>query len=123
MIRNGEASLDAAVERLSRAIEALEAKVAAQAEALIAGSAPAADDEAVHIALRETRLREKALESAAAEASLVLGRAAERIRSALEDDEAEAEAEGSEDGFFPDDDPDSLDHLSDDQTDMHPREF
>lgn len=120
MIRNGEASLDAAVERLNRAVEALEVKVAAQTEALIAGSAPA-DDEAVHIALRETRLREKALESAAAEASLVLGRAAERIRSALEDEDADAE--GSEDGFFPDDDPDSLDHLSDDQTDMHPREF
>jgi hypothetical protein len=122
MIRNGEASLDVAVERLNRAMEALEAKLAEQAaqRAAEASQPAASDDDAVHIALRETRLREKALEAAAAEASLVLGRAAEQIRAALED---EAATELDEDGFYPDDDPDSLDHLSDDQTDMHPREF
>jgi len=125
MIRGGEASLDAAAERLSRAVEALEAKVAAQAAR--AAEPPAPVDESVHIELREARMRERALEGAAVEASAVLGRAAERIRSALEDDTSDAD-------FAPDDDPDeqlqdegdeSLDHLSDDQTDLHPhqREF
>lgn len=124
MIRNGEASLDAAAERLGRAVEMLEARVRALAEQPAAPQGDPAAEEALHVELRETRLRERALESAAAEASTVLGRAAERIRAALDEDalavSAALEAEAAND-----EEPASLDHLSDDQTDLHPhpREF
>lgn len=123
MIRNGEASLDASAERLRRAVEALEAKLAG-----LEGQAPPAADSGVQAELREARLRERALEAAAAEASAVLGRAAERIRVALDEDPDAEEAPS----LGPDGDPArspandplergaSLDHLSDDQTDLHP---
>ena len=119
MIRNGETSLEAAAERLGRALDGLEARLADQQARLAASAKSEPVDDSVHIELREARLRERALEGAAAEASAVLGRAAERIRMALDEageddhapeadiDEPEAEAAG-------------LDHLSDDQTDLHP---
>jgi hypothetical protein len=123
MIRNGEASLDAAAARLQQAVELLEARVAALA-ARSAAFDPAAED-ALHIELRETRLRERALESAATEASSVLGRAADRIRAALDEEAAAVSAALEAEVAAGEEPPASLDHLSDDQTDMHPhpREF
>jgi hypothetical protein len=117
MIR--ETSLDAAAERLSRAIELLETRLAAQPAP--AAEAPQPVDDSVHIELREARLREKALEAAAAEASVVLGRAAERIQLALDEpgEEPGEDLDEEEEGAV------SLDLLSDDQTDLQPsrREF
>lgn len=128
MIRNGEASLEASAARLHRAIEALETRLAdaRAAQAQSQATAPEPDDDALHAELREARIRERALESAAAEASAVLGRSAERIRAALDDEEPAGAAGDSmpEDGDG--EGPGSLDHLSDDQTDLHPtasREF
>ena len=118
MIRNGEASLDASAARLTRAIETLEARL----EAVRASATPAVDPgelEALQAELRDKRLRERALEAAAAEASTVLGRAAEQIRAALEEQDEIDEAPA-------DQGPLSLEELSDDQTDLHPtasREF
>lgn len=130
MIRNGEASLDASAARLIRAIEALEARLAnaRSAGAALASPRPADTGEtgALHAQLREVLLRERALEAAAAEASTVLGRAADQIRAALSEEDIDEE---------PGDDPDEagaalgpslLDELSDEQTDLHPtaaREF
>ena len=122
MIRSGEASLDAAAARLQRAVQALEAKLEAGRNAPPAVAANDGELDALHAELRERRIRERNLEAAAAEASQVLGRAAEQIRAALEDEEARA------DDLLADDDlPDelddagqALDELSDDQTDMHP---
>jgi hypothetical protein len=127
MIRNGEASLEASAARLGRALDALEARWA-EARAARSEAAPGpVDDDALHAELREARMRERALESAAAEASAVLGRSAERIRAALEDEDPVDDvlddgADAADEGEAPN----SLDHLSDDQTDMHPtpaREF
>jgi predicted nucleic acid-binding Zn-ribbon protein len=122
MIRNGEASLDAAADRLQRALDALEARLHAQRAAPPAAAANDGELEALHAELREKRLRQRALEAAAAEASGVLGRAAEQIRAALDDEDGAADALSAEDE-------DSgelegagaaLDDLSDDQTDLHP---
>ncbi|MBW3559608.1 MAG: hypothetical protein KY446_01445 [Proteobacteria bacterium] len=126
MIRNGEASLDAAAERLRRAVDALEAGLAAQAARPVEPQRDPAAEEALHIQLREARHRERALEGAAAEASTVLGRAADRIRAALDDEDAAlSEAAQAQSAVEADDQSASLDHLSDDQTDLHPhqREF
>ena len=126
MIRTGEGSLDAAAERLRRAVDALEAGLAAQGARPVEPQFDPAAEEALHIQLREARMRERALEGAAAEASTVLGRAADRIRDALaEEDAAVSEMAEAEAMVAEDDEPASLDHLSDDQTDMHPhqREF
>ena len=85
MMRNGEGGLDAASQRLLQAVERLEARLQTAQ-----GAAPANDDERDRLAgaLQESRERERALEAAAAEASAALGRAAEQIRSAIEDEEA-----------------------------------
>ena len=125
MIRNGEASLDAAADRLQRAVEQLEARVTALAARPAAPPADPAVEDALHIELREARLRERALESAATEASTVLGRAADRIRAALDEEAAAVSAALEAEVANDEQPPPSLDHLSDDQTDMHPhsREF
>ena len=125
MIRNGEASLDAAADRLQRAVELLEARVTALAARPALAPVDSAAEDALHIQLRETRLRERALESAATEASVVLGRAADRIRAALDEEAAAVSAALEAEVLSHEEPPASLDHLSDDQTDMHPhpREF
>jgi predicted nucleic acid-binding Zn-ribbon protein len=123
MIRNGEASLDAAAARLQQALDALEARLHAQRAALPAAAANDGEIDALHAELREKRLRQRALEAAAAEASQVLGRAAEQIRTALEDEDGPAAALSAEaeNGSGELDGADSaLDELSDDQTDLHP---
>lgn len=126
MIRNGEASLEASTTRLQRALDALEARWGAVRSAEpVPVPDPAADD-ALHAELRDARIRERALESAAAEASAVLGRSAERIRAALEDEEPEPPANDLSEESEEETRSGSLDHLSDDQTDLHPtpsREF
>ena len=114
MIRNGEASLDASAARLRRAIETLEGRLAALREAPPPPPADTGELDALQAELREKRLRERALEAAAAEASTVLGRAAEQIRAALEDeDEPGDESPGIDEPYA------DLDALSDDQTDLH----
>ena len=122
MIRNGEASLDAAAARLQQAIQTLEAKLEAGRNAPPAAAANDGELDALHAELREKRIRERNLEAAAAEASQVLGRAAEQIRAALEDEDArseEASADHRQDEEL-DDAGQALDELSDDQTDLHP---
>jgi hypothetical protein len=124
MIRNGETSLEAAAERLARALDGLEARLADQQAQLATAAGPEPVDDSVRIELREAKLRERALEAAAAEASAVLGRAAERIQLALDEageDDGAPEADTEE----PESEAAGLDHLSDDQTDLHPsaREF
>jgi hypothetical protein len=113
--------LEAAAQRLSRALDELEARLADQQARMAAAPAPEPVDDSVHMELRETRLRERALEAAAAEASVVLGRAAERIQLALNEG-ADEEGPELDDASI---DPGALDDLSDDQTDLHPstREF
>ena len=123
MIRNAEATLDAAADRLQQAVERLEARVTALAARPAAPPSDPVAEDALHIELRETRLRERALEAAATEASSVLGRAADRIRAALDEEAAAVSAALEADVANDEEPPASLDHLSDDQTDMHPREF
>jgi predicted nucleic acid-binding Zn-ribbon protein len=131
MIRNGEASLDAAAGRLQRAMDALQARLEARRTAPVAAAANDGEMDALHAELREKRMRERALEAAAAEASRVLGRAAEQIRAALEDEDGlDADLSADEAGAVHDEEADdagqALDDLSDDQTDLHPsapREF
>jgi predicted nucleic acid-binding Zn-ribbon protein len=88
MMRNGEGGLDAASQRLMQAVERLEARLQSR-PAADAGAAPADDGERerLHGELQTARERERALEAAAAEASAALGRAAEQIRTAIEEDE------------------------------------
>jgi predicted nucleic acid-binding Zn-ribbon protein len=89
MIRQGEGSLEAASQRLSQALETLETRLRERPErAADAGSAPAGDGEAEQLRaeLEAARERERQLEEAAAEASAALGRAAEQIRAALDEE-------------------------------------
>ena len=84
MIRSGEGSLEAATQRLTQAVETLEAKLQNRSAD---GGGPAASDgdaERLRGELDAARERERQLEEAAAEASAALGRAAEQIRVALE---------------------------------------
>ena len=124
MIRNGDAPLDAAAARLGRAIDRLEERLEAMRSAPPAAPADSGELDALHAELREKRIRERALEAAAAEASAVLGRAAEQIRAALEDED-EAADEGGWDAMDQADDDSgaALDELSDDQTDLHPNQL
>ena len=83
MIRSGEGALDAAAQRLTRALETLEEKL--QNRPAPSGNG---DAERLRGELDASRERERALEEAAAEASAALGRAAEQIRAALEEERA-----------------------------------
>ena len=87
-MRNGEGGLDAASQRLMQAVERLEERLRSRA---VDGGVSAGDDSAerdrLTSQLGEARERERALEAAAAEASAALGRAAEQIRTAIEEDE------------------------------------
>ena len=84
MIRNGEGSLEAASQRLTRALETLEERL--QNRGAPSGETGNGDAERLQGELDTARERERALEEAAAEASAALGRAAEQIRAALEEE-------------------------------------
>ena len=86
MIRNAEGSLEAATQRLTQALESLEGKL--QSRPADAANGGGGDGEAVQLRseLNAARERERQLEEAAAEASAALGRAAEQIRAALEEE-------------------------------------
>ena len=84
MIRN-EGDLDAASQRLMRAVETLEARLRERPAA--AANEGGGDVERLSQELRDLRERERLLEQAAAEASAALGRAAEQIRLAVEEEE------------------------------------
>lgn len=123
MIRNGEGSLEASAGRLSRALERLEARIEEFGARRVA---PEQSDEgpmnALKADLRSARERERALEGAAAEASATLGRAAEQIRAALDDEALDVSSE-PEAGAGPDLAEPDLNELSDDQTDLHQPRF
>ena len=85
MIRNAEGSLEAATQRLTQALETLEGKLQNRGEGDAAESS-AGDAEQLRSELNAARERERQLEEAAAEASAALGRAAEQIRAALEEE-------------------------------------
>ena len=84
MIRNAEGSLEAATQRLTQALETLEGKLQTRGEDGASGSD--GDAEQLRSELNAARERERQLEEAAAEASAALGRAAEQIRAALEEE-------------------------------------
>ena len=83
MIRNGEGALEAASQRLTRALETLEERLQNRPAD---GETGNGDAERLQGELSAARERERALEEAAAEASAALGRAAEQIRTALEEE-------------------------------------
>ena len=92
MMRSGEGGLEAASQRLMRAVDTLEARLrerpAPTAEAdPSAAAADSAERDRLGRELQDLRERERQLEAAAAEASAALGRAAEVIRAAVEDEE------------------------------------
>ena len=83
MIRNGEGSLETATQRLSQALETLESRLRTRGEG---GDGEDGDADRLRGELSASRERERQLEEAAAEASAALGRAAEQIRAALEEE-------------------------------------
>ena len=86
MIQNGEGNLDAASQRLMRAVETLEARLR-ERPAAAADAGGGEDVQRLSQEVRDLRERERLLEQAAAEASAALGRAAEQIRLAVEEEE------------------------------------
>ena len=84
MIRNPDGSLEAATQRLTQALETLEGRLQNREGGGEAG--PNGDAAQLRSELNAARERERQLEEAAAEASAALGRAAEQIRAALEED-------------------------------------
>ena len=86
MVRFGEGGLDAAGQRLTRALDKLEARLRDRQAS--ADGEPEVLNRRLLTELNELREREKQLETAAAEASAALGRAAEQIRLAMEEEDA-----------------------------------
>ena len=86
MMRNGEGGVDAASQRLLQAVERLETRLQNRPDG-VAVQADDGEQERLTGQLKDARERERALEAAAAAASAALGRAAEQIRSAIEDEE------------------------------------
>ena len=88
MIRGGEGSLEAATQRLTQALETLEVKLQGRGpdSGSVGGNGADGDAEQLRSELNAARERERQLEEAAAEASAALGRAAEQIRAALEEE-------------------------------------
>ena len=82
----GESALDAAVNRLDRAIGALEARLASQFSSRADADPDLFERDRAELAaqLDAAKSREKALEAVAAEASAALGRAAAEVRAALQ---------------------------------------
>ena len=118
MIRNGEGGLDAAAGRLSRALETLEQRIGNLSRE---PAGPSEGDESLRADLRSARERERALESAAAEASATLGRAADQIRAALQEEDEEVLL--AEPQYAPEPQRPDLDSMSDDETDLHQPRF
>ena len=85
MVRNGDGGLEAASQRLMQALERLEARVRERPAAAADGEG---DEERRRLGaeLGELRERERELEAAAVQASAALGRAAEQIRLAMEEE-------------------------------------
>ncbi len=91
MIRQGEGPLESASQRLNQALEALETRLQNRPEPVVAEGGGGGDEaERLRGELEAARERERQLEQAAAEASAALGRAAEQIRLAIEEDDEEA---------------------------------
>ena len=87
MIRNPDSPLDAATQRLTQALETLETRLQSRPAGDGEGSGVGnGDAEQLRSELSAARERERQLEEAAAEASAALGRAAEQIRAALEEE-------------------------------------
>ena len=88
MIRNPDSPLEAATHRLTQALETLEERLQSRPSDADAGGAGNGDgqSEQLRSELNAARERERQLEEAAAEASAALGRAAEQIRAALEEE-------------------------------------
>jgi hypothetical protein len=81
--------LGAAIDRLDRAVAALEHRIAARASAYDAQEDDLFESDRTRLAaeLDAARARERALEEVAAEASAALGRAAAEVRAALSAEE------------------------------------
>ena len=86
MVRNGDGGLEAASQRLMQAVDKLEAKLRDRPAAPVDTGAGQERDR-LAAELGEARERERQLETAAAQASAALGRAAEQIRAAIQQDE------------------------------------
>jgi len=90
MLRHGDGGLDAASQRLTKALDRLEERL--RERPAPAESADGHGEEVLNrrlvAELNELREREGQLEAAAAEASAALGRAAEQIRLAMEEEDA-----------------------------------
>jgi hypothetical protein len=86
MIRNPDSSLEAATQRLTQALETLEGRLQDRPPGEGGNGSGGGDAEQLRSELNAARERERQLEEAAAEASAALGRAAEQIRAALEEE-------------------------------------
>ena len=86
MIRNPDSPLDAATQRLTQALETLEGRLQSRPADGEGSQVGNGDAEHLRSELNAARERERQLEEAAAEASAALGRAAEQIRAALEEE-------------------------------------
>ena len=86
MVRHGEGGLDAASQRLTRALDTLEQRLRDRKAS--ADGEPEVLNRRMLGELNELKEREKQLEAAATEASAALGRAAEQIRLAMEEEDA-----------------------------------
>ena len=86
MIRSGEGSLESATHRLTEALETLEGKLRNRTSDGDSAASDGGDAQQLRSELNAARERERQLEEAAAEASAALGRAAEQIRAALEEE-------------------------------------
>jgi Skp family chaperone for outer membrane proteins len=85
---DGAVALDSAIQRLDRALSALEAKLAARAaHDDREGDLFENDRDRLAAELDAARARERALQDVAAEASAALGRAAAEVRAALSAEE------------------------------------
>ncbi len=88
----GDNPLDQAVKRLERAISQLEQRLSGHAGKAGPQAGGLFDQDSAKLAaeLDQSRLREKALEEAGAEASAALGRAIAEIKAALSGDDEDA---------------------------------
>ena len=88
MLRHGDGGLDAASQRLTQALDKLEERLRERPAPAEADGGEEVLNRRLVTEMNELREREKQLEAAAAAASAVLGRAAEQIRLAMEEEDA-----------------------------------
>ncbi|HEY9235055.1 MAG TPA: DUF4164 family protein [Phenylobacterium sp.] len=93
-----ESPLEQAVKRLDRAVSALEQRLAGEAPQGRSKGGDLFDQESAKLAseLEKSRLREKELEAAGAEASAALGRAIAEIKAALANEDSDEVEETEE---------------------------